>query len=94
MSVHCTFDLTSSMEHLPDNTLASFRSFSEEEIAFGGDCRIALSEITFPTNLNNFTDKEFTYFRASEAVASKTNAGNRNKIPRPYRTHFYRSSFL
>ena len=68
------------MEFFPDNTLAKFK----EEIALDGDWRFALSEIIFPTKLNNVTDNEFTYFRASEVVASKSNAGNRNTISRPY----------
>ena len=38
----------------------------------------------FPTKLNNVTDKEFTYFRASKVVASKSSAENRNTISRPY----------
>ena len=75
---------TASMDYFPDNTLASFRSFCKEEIALDGDWRIALSEIIFPTKLNNVTDEEFTYFRASEVVASKYNAGNLNTISRPY----------
>ena len=75
---------TASMDYFPDNTLASFRSFCEEEIALDGDWRIALSEIIFPTKLNNVTDEEFTYFRASKVVASKYNAGNLNTISRPY----------
>ena len=75
---------TASMDYFPDNTLASFRIFCKEEIALDGDWRVALSEIIFPTKLNNVTDEEFTYFRASEVVASKSNAGNRNTISRPY----------
>ena len=75
---------TASMDYFPDNTLASFRNFCKEEIALEGDWRVALSEIIFPTKLNNVTDEEFTYFRASEVVASKSNAGNRNTISRPY----------
>ena len=75
---------TASMDYFPDNTLASFRNFCKEEIALDGDWRVALSEIIFPTKLNNVTDEEFTYFRASEVVASKSNAGNRNTISRPY----------
>ena len=91
---------TASMDYFPDNTLASFRNFCKEEIALDGDWRVALSEIIFPTKLNNVTDEEFTYFRASEVVASKSNAGNRNTISRPYygekvyqirRVHFYRT---
>ena len=31
---------------------------------------------SFPLKLNNFNDREFRYFRASEEVASKSNAGN------------------
>ena len=72
------------MDYFPDNTLASFRNFCKEEITLDGDWRVALSEINFPTKLNNVTDEEFTYFRASEVVASKSNAGNRNTISRPY----------
>ena len=64
--------------------MASFRNFCKEEIALDGDWTVALSEIIFPTKLNNVTDEEFTYFRASEVVASKSNAGNRNTISRPY----------
>ena len=76
---------TASMDYFPDNTLASFRNFSKEEIiALDGDWRVALSGIIFPTKLNNVTDEEFTYFRASEVVASKSNAGNRITISRPY----------
>ena len=61
---------TASMDYFPDNTLVSFRNFCKEEIALDGDWRVALSEIIFPTKLNNVTDEEFTYFRASEVVAS------------------------
>ena len=75
---------TASMDFFPDNILASFRNFCKEEIALDGDWRVALSEIIFPTKLNNVTDEELTYFRASEVVASKSNAGNRNTISRPY----------
>ena len=38
----------------------------------------------FPTKLNNVTDQELTYFRASEVLASKSNAGNRKTISRPF----------
>ena len=64
--------------------MASFGNFCKEEIALDGDWRVALSEIIFPTKLNNVTDEEFTYFRASEGVASKSNVGNRSTISRPY----------
>ena len=66
---------TASMYYFQDNTLASFGSFCSEEIALDGDWRVALSERIFPTKLNNVTDEELTYFRASEVVASKSNAG-------------------
>ena len=75
---------TASMDYFPYNTLASFRNFCKEEIALDGDWRVALSEIIFLSKLNNFTDEEFTYFRASEVVASKFNTGSRNTISRPY----------
>ena len=75
---------TESMDYFPDNNLTSFRKFCKEEKALDGDWRVALSEISFPTKLNNVTDEELTYFRASEVVTSKSNAGNRNTISRPY----------
>ena len=75
---------TASMDYFRDNTLARFRNFCKEEIALDGDWRVALSEIIFPTKLNNVTDEEFTYFRASEVVVSKYSAGKRNIISRPY----------
>ena len=71
------------MDYFPDNTLASFRNFCKEEIALDGDWRVALSEKIFQTKLNNVTDEEFTYFRPSEVVASKSKAGNRDTISRP-----------
>ena len=72
------------MEYFSDNTLACFRSLCEKEIALDGDWRVALSEIFFPTKLNNVTEKEYTYFRASKIIASKPIAGNPNTFSRPY----------
>ena len=57
---------------------------------YGRRLENVLSEIIFPTKLNNVTDKEVTYVRASEVVASKSNAGDRNTISRPY----YDENFL
>ena len=75
---------TASVDYFPDNTLASFRNFCKEEKALDGNWRVALSETIFPTKLKSVTDEEFTYFRASEKVSSKSNAGNRNTISRPF----------
>ena len=75
---------TASMDYFPDNTLARFRNFCKAKIALDGDWRVALSEIIFPTQLNNVTDEEFTYFRVSEVVASKSNTGNRNAVSIPH----------
>ena len=74
---------TASIDYFPDNTSASFRKLCKEEIALDGDWRVALSEIIFQTKLNNVTDEDFTYYRACKVVASKSNAGNRNKKIRP-----------
>ena len=82
--------LTALMDYFPDMTWAKFRIFCIEEIALDGDRRVALSEIIFPTKLNNVTDEEFTYFRASNVVAIESNAGNRDTISRPY----YGENFL
>ena len=70
---------TASMDYLPDNTSASFRKLCKEEIALDGDWRVALSEKKFQKKLNNVTDEDFTYYRATKLVASKSNACNRIK---------------
>ena len=72
------------MDFFPDILLASFRKFCKEKKVLDGDWTVSLSEIILPKELNNVTDEEFTYFRASEVVASKSNAGNRNEVSRPY----------
>ena len=40
------------MNIFPDNTLANFRNFFNEEINLEGDWRVALSEIIFPSRIN------------------------------------------
>ena len=74
---------TASKDFFPNNTLASLRNFCKEEIALDGVWTVALSELVFPKKFNIVTDEEFTYFTASEVVASKSNAGNRNTTSRP-----------
>ena len=58
------FDFNSIKGLFPENTWAGFRFFCKEEVALDGDWRVAI----FPTSLNNVTDEEFTYFRATEVV--------------------------
>ena len=69
---------TASMKYFPDNTLATFRNFCTEKIALDGDWRVPFPKLLFPTKLNNVIDQELTCFRASELIASKSNAGNWN----------------
>ena len=42
---------SASMKIFPQNTLSSFKNF-KEEINLEGDWRVALSEIIFPTKIN------------------------------------------
>ena len=44
------------MNIFPDNTLANFRNFSNEEIYLEGDWRVALSEIIFPSRINQINN--------------------------------------
>ena len=39
-----------------DNSLASFKNLLSENIDLQGEWRVALTEITFPTHINNVTD--------------------------------------
>ena len=71
--------------------MASFRKFCKHEIALNGDWRVALSEINISKKLNNVTDQEFTFFRATEILASKLNAGNQITISKPY---YGKSTFI
>ena len=64
--------------------MASFRNVCKQEIALNGDWRVALSEINISLKLNNVTEQEFTYFRATEILASKFYAGNQKTISKPY----------
>ena len=44
------------MNIFPDNTLANFRNFFNEEINLEGDWRVALSEIIFPSRINQLNN--------------------------------------
>ena len=44
---------TASLEIFGDNTLAAFKNQLPQNISLEGDWRVALSEIIFPSELNN-----------------------------------------
>ena len=47
---------SASMNIFPDNTLANFRNFFNEEINLEGNWRVALSEIIFPSRINQINN--------------------------------------
>ena len=47
---------SASMQIFKSNTLASFRNFFNDEIQISGDWRVALSEIIFPTKIENVVE--------------------------------------
>ena len=48
---------TASMNIFADDTLASFKNQLPQNLSLEGDWRVALSEIIFPSNINNvYTD--------------------------------------
>ena len=46
-----------------DNSLASFKNLLSENIDLQGEWRVALTEITFPTHINNVTDTKLVYYK-------------------------------
>ena len=60
-------DLSSaSVEIFGLNTLASFRNFFNEEFQLSGDWRVALSEVIFPTKIENIVDENITAYNLND----------------------------
>ena len=51
------------MNVFKDNTLANFKNLLSEEIIFQGESRVAVIEITFPSQINNVTDNKKVYYK-------------------------------
>ena len=75
---------SASMQIFKSNTLASFRSFFNDEIQFSGDWRVALSEIIFPTKIENVVEGDFIAFSLKEYEEATKRAADANVISRPY----------
>ena len=72
------------MQIFKPNTLASFRNFFNDEIQLSGDWRVALSEIIFPTKIENVVEGEFIAFSLKEYEEATKRAAEANVISRPY----------
>ena len=73
---------SASMNIFNDNSLASFKNLLSENIDLQGEWRVALTEITFPTHINNVTDTKLVYYKKDKVKASLKVA--KEKISRPY----------
>ena len=74
---------SASMNIFPDNTLANFSNFFNEEINLEGDWRVVMSEIIFPSRINQINNN----FLRTESFGGNNNY--RSSIPtgavsRPY----------
>ena len=72
---------SASMNVFKDNTLARFKSLLSAEIILQGEWRIAITEITFPTQINNVTDNNIVYYKKDFIASMKV---EKDKISRPY----------
>ena len=70
------------MNVFKDNTLANFKNLLNEEINLQGEWRVAVTEITFPTQINNVTDNNIVYYKKDRVIASMK--VEKDKISRPY----------
>ena len=61
---------SASMNIFNNNSLASFKNILSENIDLQGEWRVALTEITFPTHINNVTDTKLVYYKKDKVKAS------------------------
>ena len=62
--------------------LANFKSLLIEEIGLRGECGVAVTETTFPSQINNVTDNDIVYYKKDRVIASMK--VDKDKISRPY----------
>ena len=65
-------------------TLASVRKFIDDDIQFSGDWRVALSEIIFPTKIENIVNGNLTVYNLKDYEDSQKMSSGANVISRPY----------
>ena len=75
---------SASMEILDSNTLASFRNLFNDKIQLSSDWRVALSEIIFPTNIENIVNGNLTVYNLKDYEDSQKMSSGANVISRPY----------
>ena len=64
------------------NSLPNLKNLFSQDIDLQGEWRVALTEISFPTQINNVTDAKIVYYKK---VKGKTSLKvSKNKISRPY----------
>ena len=61
---------SASMNVFKDNTLVNFKNLLSEEINLQGEWQVAVTEITFPTQINNVTDNIIVYYKKDRVIAS------------------------
>ena len=61
---------SASMKIFKDNFLANFKNLLSENIDLQGEWRVALTEITFPTHINNVTDTKLAYYKKDKVKHS------------------------
>ena len=75
---------SASMEIFDSNTLASCRNFFNGKIQLSGDWRVALSEIIFPTKIENIVNGNLTVYNLKDYEDSQKMSSGANVISRPY----------
>ena len=63
---------SASMNIFSENSLANFKNVLNEEINLHGEWKVALTEITFPTHINNVTDTKLIYYKKDKVRASQS----------------------
>lgn len=57
---------SASMDLFPSNTLSSFRNYLSEALNLDGTWAVALTEITFPSNIYNVSDTKINVYESNE----------------------------
>ena len=77
-----TLDSSASMNVFKDNTLANFKNLLSAEINLQGEWRVAVTEITFPNQINKVTDNNIVYYKKDRVIARKK--VEKDTISRPH----------
>ena len=72
---------SASMNVFKDNSLANFKNLLSEERNMQGEWRVAVTEINFPTQINNVTDNNIVYYKKDRVIASIKVEKDKNSRP-------------